>query len=148
MSTGTARAADVKSSGATGTTKMRALTLLVALAVAMALWGIVRAVGVPLEVPQGPGGPPLVINPLMVVLTVVLPGLVGWAILAALERFTARARLIWLSGALIVLAVSLVPLVMPGPALDTRIGLGIMHLAVPAVVIPGFLGALPGLNRR
>lgn len=67
--------------------------------------------------------------------------LLGWALLALLERFTARARTIWTIVALVVLLVSLGgPLTGTGVSTGNRVGLVLLHLAVAAVLIP----LLPG----
>jgi hypothetical protein len=62
--------------------------------------------------------------------------LAGWALLALLERFIGPARRVWTITALVVLALSFTMLT--DASLDTgeRISLGLMHLAVGAVLIP------------
>jgi hypothetical protein len=67
-------------------------------------------------------------------------GLLGWALLALLERFTARARTIWMWIALVAFVLSFItPLTTASMTTGTRIALSIMHVAVAAVVIPVFL---------
>lgn len=66
-----------------------------------------------------------------------VPALLGWALLAVLERFTAKARVIWTVIAVAVLALSFVPLVNV-PAAGDKVALAVLHLVVGAVLIPVF----------
>ncbi len=82
-----------------------------------------------------------------------LASLMGWGLLAALERFGARrARAIWTGVAAAVLAVSFLPFTGDGMDGGTRLSLALMHLAVAAVLIPGLGGTSPragaGVARR
>jgi hypothetical protein len=84
------------------------------------------------------------IGPPLVLLTALIPCLLGWALLAILERVTARARAIWTTVALIGLMVSLgTPLSGTGVSAGNRMALVLMHLAVGGVLIPG-LAYAPG----
>ncbi|GAB2956943.1 hypothetical protein GCM10023080_015440 [Streptomyces pseudoechinosporeus] len=67
--------------------------------------------------------------------------LAGWALLAALERFARRARLIWTIAALGALLLSFLPLTGSGMTGGTRTSLALMHLAVAAVLVPGLARA-------
>lgn len=70
-----------------------------------------------------------------------LASLLGWGLLAVLERFTARrARTIWTVVAGAVLLLSFLPLTGGGMDGGTRFSLAVMHVAVAAVLIPGFAG--------
>lgn len=81
------------------------------------------------------GGPAVIVVALLV-------SLAGWALLAVLRRFAARrARAVWCGVAGAVLAVSFVPLVGDGMDGGTRAALGLMHVAVAAVLIPGLGGS-------
>jgi hypothetical protein len=64
--------------------------------------------------------------------------LLGWALLALLERVTRRARLIWTVAALVFLAVSLVPPLTIEASGGTKVVLALGHVAVGAVLIPVF----------
>ncbi|GAA1260378.1 hypothetical protein GCM10009609_24180 [Pseudonocardia aurantiaca] len=64
--------------------------------------------------------------------------LLGWALLALLERVTPRARLIWTVVALVVLAVSFFPLFTIEASGGTKVVLALAHVAVAAVLIPVF----------
>lgn len=84
-------------------------------------------------------GTTTVVGPAMVIIFALAAALAGWAVLALLERFTARPRLIWLIAAVTVLALSLV---MPFNAGDVDTGAVVallaMHLVVGAVIIPTY----------
>lgn len=69
--------------------------------------------------------------------------LLGWALLAALERRTPRARTIWTVAALVVLATSLSLPLSAGVAVSTKIALVLMHLTTAAVLIPALRAASP-----
>lgn len=76
------------------------------------------------------------VGALDVVVAAVVAGIAGWTVLALVERVTPHARVVWVSVAVVVLAVSLVgPLTMAsGPA---AAGLTALHLVVGAVLVPG-----------
>jgi hypothetical protein len=63
-------------------------------------------------------------------------GLLGWAALAVLERFTLKARAVWTVLAVAVLALSLPPIFLEEATVATQIGLVLVHGAVAAVLIP------------
>jgi Family of unknown function (DUF6069) len=63
-------------------------------------------------------------------------GLLGWVVLAALERWTQRPRKIWSVLALVVVALSLVPIWIERADTDTRIGLAVIHIAVAVALLP------------
>jgi hypothetical protein len=103
------------------------------------MWVLAELVfGIRLQAPAGTGYPePVDIGPLNVALASVLLSLVGWALLALLERLTPHAHRIWLVLALVALAASLsMPLSGTGVRSENRAVLVLMHLAVAAVVIP------------
>jgi hypothetical protein len=62
--------------------------------------------------------------------------LLGWLLLAQLERRTLRPRLIWTTIALVALAASLALPLAAATTTSAIVGLIAMHLAVGAVVIP------------
>ncbi|UAC01704.1 hypothetical protein Dvina_16375 [Dactylosporangium vinaceum] len=80
--------------------------------------------------------PPLDVNVVVVVLLALVSALLGWLLLAVLERLTRHARTIWAAVALAVLVLSFALLLDPGTPLSTRIPLGLMHVAVAAVLVP------------
>ncbi|MBA9003503.1 DUF6069 family protein [Thermomonospora cellulosilytica] len=63
-------------------------------------------------------------------------GLLGWAVLALLERLTRHARTIWTALAAAVLALSFAPIWLLQVAADTRVMLMIIHVAVAAALLP------------
>ncbi len=72
-----------------------------------------------------------------VVGTALVAGLLGWLLLAGLDRRTPRSREAWTRAALLVLAVSLALPLAAATTTSAAIGLIALHLAVGAVVIPG-----------
>ncbi|MFI1831386.1 DUF6069 family protein [Streptomyces sp. NPDC020412] len=89
------------------------------------------------------GDETLEIGAVVVALVALLVALAGWGLLAALERFgVRRARAVWTGAALAVLALSVLPLTgdMTG---GTRAALGLIHLAVAAVLVPGLRRVSP-----
>jgi hypothetical protein len=69
--------------------------------------------------------------------TALAAGLLGWLLLAVLERRTARARPAWTGAALLVLAASLVLPLAAATTASGAAGLIALHLVVGAVLIPG-----------
>lgn len=74
----------------------------------------------------------------------VIPALLGWAFFAGLERVTSRAPLIWTVVALVVLLVSFAPLLGVEASGGSKVVLALIHVAVAAVLIPGFLRTAKG----
>ena len=72
-----------------------------------------------------------------VVGTALVAGLLGWLLLAGLDRRTPRSRTAWTRAALLVLAVSLALPLAAATTTSATIGLIVLHLVVGAVVIPG-----------
>ncbi|MGD0700236.1 MAG: DUF6069 family protein [Trebonia sp.] len=66
----------------------------------------------------------------------VAAALLGWLLLAQLERRTSRPRLIWAGSALAVLAASLALPLAAATTSSATAGLIVMHLTVGAAVIP------------
>ena len=117
----------------------RLLGLAAAVLAAEAIWIAADLIlGIRLHAPAGKGYPePVDIGPLTVAVASLALSLLGWALLSLLERLTRYARRIWLSVALVGLAVSLsMPLSGTGISLANRAVLVLMHLAVASVVIP------------
>ncbi|HWS34812.1 MAG TPA: DUF6069 family protein, partial [Actinoplanes sp.] len=73
----------------------------------------------------------------------------GWAGLAILERFTRHAFTAWTVLALLVLAVSFVPFLGVEASTGSKVVLALTHVAVAAVLIPGFRrSATPATTRE
>src|SRR5919202_6444458 len=118
--------------------RARLLGVVAAVLVAEAVWLLTEVLfGIRLQAPAGTASPePVDIGPLNVAFASALLSLVGWAVLAGLERLTPRARRVWLVLALVGLAASLaMPLSGSGVSSENRMLLVLMHLAVAAVVI-------------
>ncbi len=90
-----------------------------------------------LVVPQTGGREPLTVTLPMVLFVTALAALLGWGTLAVLERANRRGTQIWVGLAAAVLLVSLAPLAAPDLAPGTRVVLGLLHLAVGVILIPG-----------
>jgi hypothetical protein len=115
----------------------RALSVAGAAVAAVAVWAIaVAAFGAHLTIRFGSGAPQTV-GVGFVVAASLVGGALGWALLAFLERRTARARTIWTVAAVVVLLASLSLPIMAGVTVSTKVTLALMHLAVGAVLIPG-----------
>jgi hypothetical protein len=105
-------------------------------AAALAVWTVaVPALGVPLQVRFG-GGAPQTVGIGFVVGASLFASVLGWAVLAMLERRTPRARPIWTVIAIVVLVASLSLPLSAGTTMSTRITLALMHLSAAAVLIP------------
>jgi hypothetical protein len=77
------------------------------------------------------------IEPGSVVTSTLIAALVGWALLAVLERVVRRPRRTWTINAIVAFAISLAGPLTSGADATTTITLIGMHLAVAAVLIPG-----------
>jgi hypothetical protein len=106
-----------------------------ALAAALA-WAVeVPLLGIHLNVRFG-GGHLQTIAVGQVIGVAVAASLLGWLLLALLERRTPHARLIWSAIALAALAASLALPIAAATTTSAVVGLIVMHLTVGAVVIP------------
>lgn len=89
------------------------------------------------------------LNPGTVILVSALVSLLGWTLLAALERFTSKARMIWTIAAVLVLVLSLGgPLSGTDTTTGSRVSLVLIHLAVGAVLILFLPAGSAGRLRR
>ena len=100
------------------------------------VWVPARIAGADFKVHMS-GQPPMGITLPLVLVTALLAALAGWALLAILERFTGRARMMWTGAALMALVASFVPVATVETAGGVRLTLALMHLAVAVVLIPG-----------
>jgi hypothetical protein len=118
------------------TTRIRAMAVMGAGIAAAVIWAIaVPLLGVHLLVRFGTSAPQSVGIDYVIGATVI-GSLVGWGLLALLERRTARARSIWTVVAALAVLVSVSLPLSVGVSASTKVTLGLMHLAVAAVVIP------------
>jgi hypothetical protein len=143
----------------TSRTSLRAAMVVAAPLAALLVWVVAAPLlGVDMRVPTGPDRQTVQeIGPGPIVVVSVGSALAGWALIAVLERFTAKARLIWTVVAVAVLALSMFgPLANLGAYRGAAITLAIMHLVVGAVVIgvvrrtaaPAARPSTPGLVRN
>jgi hypothetical protein len=120
--------------------RARALAVIAAALAALGVWLITDPLlGIDLTAPTGPGSEELQsITPALVAGTSLVAALASWALLALLERFTARARTIWTAIALLVALLSLAgPLsALASTTAANALALALMHLTVAAVLIP------------
>jgi hypothetical protein len=117
--------------------KARLLAVLAAVLGAVAVWTVVKVgFGVELRQPAKGSEPPLELGVGSVIFSSAIASLAGWALLAGLERFTAKARTVWTVVAGVVLLGSLGgPLSGEGVSSGNRLSLVAMHLVVGAVLI-------------
>jgi hypothetical protein len=127
----------VVASASTRTWKPRAIAVAAAVAAPVIAWALFQAFGVDLRSPQMGSQASQEIGVGNVIFVSLLAGLAGWALLAVLERFTARARVIWTAVATVALIVSLGgPMQGTGISGGTRAALIALHVVVAAVLIP------------
>jgi hypothetical protein len=127
--------------------RARALAVVAAALAALAVWLVTDPLlGIDLVGTTRPGSEELMsITPALIAGTSLAVALAGWALLALLERFTARARTIWTAIAVGFTLLSLAgPLsVLASTSAANALALALMHLAVAAVVIPMLAGTSP-----
>ncbi|KAB1927978.1 hypothetical protein F8271_29240 [Micromonospora sp. ALFpr18c] len=131
-----AEASTTRAVSGTSRARTRAIAIVAAVVGAVVVWLIAKAAGAELKVDQGSG--PQDVSVFAVVLTAVFAGLFGWALLALLEKFTARAKAIWTTVAVVVLLISLVLPLLVDATTGTKVALVLMHLTVGAIVIQLF----------
>ncbi|ADL46817.1 DUF6069 family protein [Micromonospora aurantiaca] len=114
----------------------RLLTVFAATAAALLGWVVaVPIAGV--ELIARSGSTDQRVTPVAVVVSTLLAGLAGWALLALLERLTARARTVWTVVAGLVLLVSLLGPLGGGVGGAATLTLVALHLVAGAVLITG-----------
>lgn len=113
----------------------RALAVLAATAATLAVW--VAAVPVAgMDLVARNGGTEQSVTAVAVAVSTLLAGLAGWALLALLERFTARARAVWTGVAGVALLLSLLGPVSQGAGTAAILTLVALHLVAAAVLVP------------
>jgi hypothetical protein len=122
-----------------GRLRRRTVAIGVAVAAALVVYLVERLLGVHVQTPGNGGAPPADLGPVNVLLTALVACLLGWALLAVLERLTSRARTIWTVIAVLFSLLSLAaPLLSPGLSTAQRIALAFMHVSVAVILIPLF----------
>lgn len=103
---------------------------------ALVVWILaVPVLGVDLAVAQG--GATQAVGVVAVIVTPVLAGLLGWALLALLESRARHGRRIWIAVAVVIVLLSVVGPITSATNTAAAITLTLMHLVVATVVIPG-----------
>jgi hypothetical protein len=135
MSVSTAPAATAKA-GSSSRRKTRLLTVAAAVAAAVIIWGIADLAGMHIKQPAFGSSPATSLNAGFVIGVSLIVSLAAWALLAALEHATTRARAIWTTVAAVVLLISLSgPFSGQGVSTGNRLVLALIHLAVGAILI-------------
>ncbi|KAB1913848.1 DUF6069 family protein [Micromonospora sp. AMSO31t] len=113
----------------------RALAVLAATAATLVVWvAAVPVAGVDPVVSNG--GTEQSVTAVAVGASTLLAGLAAWALLALLERFTARARAVWTGAAGLVLLLSLLGPLGGGVGAAATLTLVALHLVAAAVLVP------------
>ncbi len=120
-------------------TARRAAAVAGAVVAPVLIWVAATLLGVDLAVRQG-SPTPVPVGLVAVVGASLLASLVGWGLLALLERWTARAARWWTTVAVVVLVLSLSGPLTGAVDLTSGIVLALMHVAVAAVLVPVLRG--------
>lgn len=126
-------------SGAAGAAVMPRLVAVVSTVVgALVAWVLAEyAFGVDLHSPAMGSQPPQPISAGWVAIVAGVASLLGWGVLALLERLTSRARTVWTVLAVVVFLVSLSgPWSGPGITVANRLLLMLIHVVVAGLLIP------------
>lgn len=120
------------------TVKPRLIAVGSAVVGALVVWALAEfAFGVDLHSPAMGGQPPQQITAGWVVIVAAIVSLLGWGVLALLEKFTSNARTVWTVLAGIVFLVSLSgPWSGPGITTGNRLLLMLIHVVVAGLLIP------------
>ena len=104
---------------------------------ATATFLLIRATGADFTITDpGEGKVPHTFAALEIAMVTVVIGLLGWATLAILERWTRRAHRIWTFLAVAIVLLSMPPIWIERATTSTRIGLVLVHLVVGAALLP------------
>lgn len=125
---------------APGPVRTRALAVAAAVLADVLIWLIAHSVlDIDLRVPDGATSTTTELLLPAVLIGSAVISLLGWGLLALLEKLTGRGRALWTGAASVVLVLSLVaPLLGAGLTPGNRITLVLLHLAVGAILIPAF----------
>ncbi|MEU4553669.1 DUF6069 family protein [Micromonospora violae] len=115
--------------------RRRALGIAAAVVAPLAIWAVGALAGVDYTV-ESPGQPATVIGAGAIAMIALGAALLGWATLALLERFAPRvARPVWISLAVVVTALSFVPVFSVEATGGAKLALGATHVAVAVALI-------------
>lgn len=130
--------------GAHHAARIRGLGVVGAVLAPAAVWTIaVPLIGVALRAVIGPGAAAQTIGLGAVVPVALAVSLLGWALLALLERRTPRARTIWTVLAVAVLVLSLAGPLVGGVTAAAILTLIVAHIVLAAVLIPALYCSSP-----
>ena len=119
--------------------RRRALGIVLAVVVTLAVWLLGHLAGADYWITDSQGT--VRIDMLVTAQVTVVLGLVGWGVLALLERLSRHGAVLWTVLAVIVVAASMIPVVLVEATTATRLALVAVHLAVGAVLVPAFVRA-------
>jgi hypothetical protein len=119
--------------------RRRAHGIVLALVVTLAVWLLGHVAGADYWITDSQGT--VRIDMLVTAQVTVVLGLVGWGVLALLERLGRRGTTVWTVLAVVVVAASMIPVVLVEATTATRLALVAVHLAVGAVLVPAFVRA-------
>ena len=119
--------------------RRRALGIVLALVVTLAVWLVGHLAGADYWITDSQGT--VRIDMLVTAQVTVVLGLVGWGVLALLERLGRHGTTVWTVLAVVVVAASMIPVVLVEATTATRLALVAVHLAVGAVLVPAFVRA-------
>lgn len=125
----------------TSVTRTRILAVVGAVVADALIWLIAHSVlDIDLRTPDGPGSTTTTALAFPAVpISVAVVSLLGWGLLALLERKSSRGRAVWTGIAVAVLVLSLfAPLFAQGLTAGNRITLVLLHLTVGAILIPAY----------
>lgn len=118
--------------------RARALAAAGGVTAASVVWfAEVPLIGIHLRIRFGSGGSLQTIGIGQIIGVSLAAALLGWLLLAVLERRTSHARAVWTSAALVALVASLGLPLHAATTTSATVGLIVMHVAVAAIVIPG-----------
>jgi uncharacterized phage infection (PIP) family protein YhgE len=117
--------------------RRRTVAVTAAVLTALGVWSIaVPLLGVNLTVRTTPGSSTQTIGAGLVVAVSLMASLLGWALLAVLERRIQQAGTVWTAAAVVVLALSLAGPLTAAATTSGEVSLVAIHLSVAAVLIP------------
>ena len=119
--------------------RRRALGIVLAVVVTLAVWLLGHLAGADYWITDSQGA--VRIDMLVTAQVTVVLGLVGWGVLALLERLSRHGTTLWTVLAVVVVAASMIPVVLVEATTATRLALVAVHLAVGAVLVPAFVRA-------
>jgi uncharacterized protein DUF6069 len=103
----------------------------------MACFLVLRAAGADFTITDpGQGKPPHTFVATEIFSVTAIIGLLGWATLAGLERWTRRSGRIWERLALAIVLLSLVPIWIERATTQTRFSLAVVHIVVGVALLP------------